>query len=231
MRLVFQKAFIVLFGLAISLGSSASSYLKIGNQTIILKDPSGFLETSKKSSELWDLAKLMVSGKNEVIAHYVSKEDLDDYYLNKNPEFEQYFIILTPKATKKSYISQEDFKKFRFEIISTQNELRKNIEPRVNRILNNLSDDLSIQLKKEISMNINQMKPVSININLPNFLSYSVFSKINVSDHKTDKNHIIIGTTGIILIKGKLLIINSYRNFKSPQDLQDSRASIENWVN
>lgn len=229
--LSFKTVFFLVFGLVISLGSSASSYLKIGNTTINVEHPLGFLETSKNSSELWDLAQLMVSGKNEIIAHYVSKRDLDDYNSNKSPKFEKYFTILTPKSTKNSSISQEDFEKLRHETISMQNTLRQNIEPRVNHVLGNLSDDLSLQLKKDVSLAVDQTTPISINVNRKNLLSYSVLSRINVSDQKNEVSQVMISTTGIVLLKGKILLLNSYSNFENPQDLQYSREAIESWAN
>ncbi len=205
--------------------------LRVGNVAINLPAPEGYIETSRNSAELWELAKKMGSGYSQTIAHYITKSDLDAYNEYRNPVFSQYFIVQTPKSAKNITASQQQFDKLRSETVAMQTELSKNIEPRLGKELDELNKNLSTHLGKPLAIGIGQIVPLSINTNRPNLLSYSVLSQINSSNNDGNTSNTLILTTGICFLKGKVVMLNSYRLFQTPQDLQTSREVLDKWAN
>ena len=205
--------------------------LRIGDVTINVPAPEGFIETSANSAELWQLAQSMSSGYSQTIAHYVTKSDFDAYNENRSPAFSQYFIVQTPKSAKTLTATQQQFDRLRSETAAMQSELKRSIEPRLSKELDKLNKNLSSQLGKPLAIGIGQIVPVSVNINRPNLLSYSVLSQISTSNKDGNTSDTLILTTGVCFLKGKVVMLNSYRLFQAPQDLQTSREFIEKWAN
>lgn len=210
--------------------SSGLTSLRIADVTINVIAPEGFIETSANSPQLWQQAKSMTSGYSEVIAHFVTKKDFDAFVENKNPGFSEYFIVLTPKSAKNLTTTQQQFDTLRSDIAVMQSELKRNIEPRLTNELRKFNSSLSSQSGKPLAINIGQIVPVSVNINRTNFLSYSVLSQLSTSNESVVFSDTMVITTGICLLKDKVLMLNYYRVFKSPQDLEASRKSVEVWA-
>lgn len=205
--------------------------LRIGEVTINLPAPESFIETSKNSAELWKLAQSIGSGYSQTIAHYISKSDFDAYNEYRKPAFSEYFIVQTPKSARNLTATQQQFDQLRSETAAMQTELRKSIEPSLGKELDKLNKNLSSKLGKPLAIGIGQIIPVSVNINRPNLLSYSVLSQISISNKDVNTSNTMVLTTGICFLKGKVVMLNSYRLFQTPQDLQISREVIEKWAN
>lgn len=205
--------------------------LRIGDAVIYIPAPAGFVETSSTSPELWKMAQLMSSGYSETIAHYVNKTDFDAYVGNRDALFSQYFFVQTPKSAKQLTATQQQFDKLRFETVSMQSSLRNSIEPRLAKEVERLNKNLISQMGKPLTIGIGQIVPVSINANRSNLFSYSVLTQINASSKEGNYSDTLILTSGVCFIKGKVVMLNSYRLFQTPQDLQTSREFIEKWAN
>jgi len=204
--------------------------IRIGDVTVKVTAPAGFVETSARSPQLWQRAQSMTTGYSEVLANFVTSGDFVAFVKNDTPSFSEYYIVSTPKPAKHRTTNQKQFDELRFGLAGMQSKLKQNMEPQLSNELSKLNSNLSTQAGKPLAIKIGQVVPVSVNINRQNLLSYTVLSQLSTSNENVISSDTMIMTTGVCFLKGKVLMLNYYSVFKSPQDLETSRKSIENWA-
>lgn len=89
MRCRFVAYLIWSVGCAASLTAFAQPFgrpvtLQIGQQAVRLPTPEGFVETSRKSQDLWDIALAYSAGDARIAAHFVTDQDFRDFESGQN---------------------------------------------------------------------------------------------------------------------------------------------------
>lgn len=220
---------ICIIGNAQSFGSAIA--LQIGLQSIKIPTPQGFVETSRRSQELWNTALSFSAGDARIAAHFVSEQDMRSFEGGNTVVFKQFMLVQTPSRAESIVVSQAQFDKLRASTADLQSNLASSLEPRMTAELEKVSKALSKAQGSLITLRLGEIVPVSVDRNDMQIFSYTVLSQVGASDSKSGSGQNMVATTSYCFVKGKVVILASYRYFTSPQDLQDSRESARAWAN
>ena len=210
---------------------SAVIPLQIGPQSIQVPVPQGFVETSRKSQELWSMALAYSAGDARIAAHFVSEQDLRAFESGKAVVFKQFMLVQTPRRAEPIVATQAQFDKLRTGTVDLQKDLARRLEPRMAAEVEKVSKSASKTQGYPITLRLGEIVPVSVDRNDPQILVYTILSQVSTSEGKNGSSQTMVATTAYCLVKGKVVMLVSYRHFKSPQDLQASRESVGAWAN
>jgi hypothetical protein len=220
---------VCIIGKAQPFGSAIT--LQIGLESIQIPTPQGFVETSRRSQELWNTALSFSAGDARIAAHFVSEQDMRSFEGGKTVVFKQFMLVQTPSRAESIVVSQAQFDKLRASTADLQRNLASSLEPRMTAELEKVSKALSKAQGSLIKLRLGEIVPVSVDRNDMQILSYTVLSQVGASDSKNGSGQNMVATTSYCFIRGKVVILTSYRHFTSPQDLQASRESARAWAN
>lgn len=216
---------------AYSQSFSKASALQIGAETIQVPTPAGFVETSRRSQELWNMALAYSAGDARIAAHYVAEPDLKAFEAGKTVYFRQFMLVQTPKRAEGIVATQVQFDKLRAGTVDLQRNLAAKLEPRIAAEVEKVSKAVSTAQATNIKVRIGEIVPVSIDRNDSKVLVYTVFARAGAATGKKLEEENTVSSTAYCFVKGKVVMLVAYRQFKSPQDLQASRNMADAWAN
>lgn len=205
--------------------------LKIGDTNVRVPTPQGFIETSHRSQELWNLALAYNAGDARIIGHFVTDKDFAAFEKGKAVTFKEFLLVQTPRRAESLTVTQAQFDKLRSGTIALQRDLAKRIEPRLTAEIDKVSKAVSSTQGVNLKVRIGEIVPVSVDRNDPGILIYTVLSQVGASDGKTSTDQTMLVTTAYCFVSGKVVMLAAYRHFRTPQDLQSSRTLVSSWAN
>lgn len=231
MKRLFVIALLVLSSLTMAAPefNGAAEY-RIGDTIIFLPTPKGFVETSSKSEALWRTAQLFGTESTRAIAHYVLASEFETYSQGIAVVFSDYAYVKTPRQWESISISQKQFDKLRVGTIDSLSSVLKSTEPRLSSEIERMLKGIPLQGGKPLALRVGSIVPVSINENRENFFSYTFISTVESGTASDKSVNTWLATTGTCLIKGKAVILNTYRLFHGPSDLRESREYVNAWA-
>lgn len=211
---------------------SATTISPVGDVQVLLPLPTGFVETSASSPDLWRTAQMFGTETTRTLSHYVLAIEFDTYKKGHSVVFSEYSFVKTPRQAEKLIATQSQFDKLRVDSIRSLTELIKSVEPSVASQIEKLSKDkdLSQRLETPLRLRIGDVVPVSINANRNNFVSYTVLSRLEATLPEGKSSNTWVQTVSACLIKGKVILMYTYRLFRGPQDIAASREYGELWA-
>lgn len=218
-------------GHACAQGFAKTSPLRIGVETIQVPTPAGFVETSRRSQELWNMALAYSTGDARIAAHYVSESDLKAFEAGKVVHFRQFMLVQTPKRAEGIVATQAQFDKLRAGTVDLQRNLAAKLEPRLAAEVERVSKAVSTAQASNVTVRLGEIVPVSVDRNDSRILIYTVLSRAGVATGKKVDEENTVASTAYCFVKGKVIMLAAYRQFKSPQDLQASRNLADSWAN
>lgn len=233
-RRTLLSTFALLSALPIASHSQAfgkASVVQIGAESIQVPTPAGFVETSRRSQELWNMALAYSAGDARVAAHFVTEPDLKAFEAGKTVHFREFMLVQTPKRAEGIVATQAQFDKLKAGTVDLQRNLAAKLEPRLAAEVEKVSKAISTAQASSIKVRVGEIVPVSIDRNDPKVLVYTVLSRAGITSGTKTEEQNMVASTAYCFVKGKVVMLMSYRQFKSPRDLQTSRTTVESWAN
>jgi len=208
---------------------NAPTQLQIGTQSVRVPVPTGFVETSRRSPELWSQALAFSAGDARIIAHFVTERDLASYQKGNTVVFKDFLLVQTPRRAESLTVTQAQFDKLRSGTVALQSDLSSRLAPRLSTELDRISKGMSSAQGTPMTLRIGEIVPVSVDRNEPNVLIFTVLSQLGAAEGKAAVNQTMVSTTAYCFVSGKVVMLTAYRHFHSPRDLQASRALVSEW--
>lgn len=171
--------------------------------------PIGVVSTSAYPA-LWDLATRMVSPRSILIDHFIDKRSAPESTRAATWEATTWALIQTPRGTRDVELSKEKFEKLKAE--TKVMDFQASIERKYPGVLQ--------------SIGIQGIKMMGVNADTDEWLMFSAASKI-----QTDAGDMpVISVTSYCRVKGKLVMLNSYRVFHTPKDIEIVQSEARTWA-
>jgi len=223
-------ALLLILSVRPSIAAPALMQLQIGTQPIRLPVPAGFAETSRRSKELWNQALALSAGDGRIVAHFVTEKDLADFTSGAEVVFREFLLVQTPRRAEALTVTRAQFDKLRSGTIALQSELSKRLEPRLSAEVERISKELSSFQGTSLTFRVGEIVPVSVDMNEPRTLIYTILSQMSTKEGVTTTNQAMVSTVAYCFVAGKVVMLVAYRHFRSPNDLQISRAFVTQWA-
>lgn len=169
--------------------------LQIGSETIQVPTPTGFVETSRRSQELWKTAIAYGAGDARIAAHYVTETDLKAFESGKSVHFRQFMLVQTPKRAEGIMATQAQFDKLRTGTVDLQRNLAANLEPRMAAEIEKVSKAVSTAQAANVKVRLGEMVPVSVDRNDSKVLIYTVLARGGASTGKKIEEEYLVAST------------------------------------
>ena len=225
---------VVLAGLvpisAVSQSFGKATALQIGTTTVHVPSPAGFVETSRRSQELWNMALAYSAGDARIAAHFVAESDLKAFEAGRTVRFRHFMLVQTPKRAEGIMATQAQFDKLRAGTVDLQRNLAATLEPRIAAEVEKVSKAVSATQTTDIKVRLGEIVPVSVDRNDSKLLVYTVLARAGAAAESKAEVENVVSSTAYCFVKGKVVMLVAYRQFKSPQDLQASRIMAESWA-
>ena len=205
--------------------------LQIGSQSVHIPTPSGFVETSRRSPELWATALSFGAGDARIIAHFVTRPDLAEYEKGKTVLFKNFLLVQTPRRAESLVVTQAQFDKLRAGTVSLQADLGRRLKPRLASELDRVSKAVWSNQAANITVRLGEIVPVSVDRNESHLLIYTILAQGGISEGKSNTSQTSVASTAYCFIAGKVVMLVAYQHFRTPQDLQTARTQVETWAN
>jgi hypothetical protein len=212
-----------------SFGNAAA--VQIGPEVVQVPTPAGFVETSRRSQEIWNMALAYSAGDARITAHYVADSDLKAYETGKTVYFRQFMLVQTPKRAESIVATQAQFDKLRAGTVDLQRNLTAKLEPKVGAELEKVSKTVSTAQASNIKVRVGEIVPVSVDRNDSKVLVYTVLARAGATSGAKIEEENMVSSTAYCFVKGKVIMLVANRQFKSPNDLQLSRTFANSWAN
>ena len=232
-----QKVVCLMLTTAVAITSFAQSSggemvaLTIGQQLLRVPTPVGFVETSRRNTELWDTALSFSAGDARIVAHFVLKSDLTKYESGADTVFKNFLLVQTPKRAEGLVATQAQFERLRAGTIAMQAQLASQLEPRLAAEIDRVSKAFSSNQAAEIQVKIDQIVPVSIDKDQPRTLLFTWLARGSVTENKSTKSQTMVVSAAYCFVNGKELMLIAYRHFSTPKDLHEARQQVDLWSN
>jgi hypothetical protein len=228
-------SFLVLIG-ALPISASSQSFgkaslIQIGYEAVQVPTPVGFVETSNRSQELWNLALAYSAGDARITAHFVAEPDFKAFEAGKSVHFRQFMFVQTPKRAEGIAITQARFDKLRAGTVELQRNLASKLEPRMAAEIEKMSKAVSIAQDSSIKIRLGEIVPVSVDRNDSKVLVYTILARTGVTTGVKTEEDNMVSSAAYCFLKGKVVMLVTYRQFKSPQDIEASRNLADKWAN
>jgi hypothetical protein len=210
--------------------TNKTSRVQIGAAIIQLETPSGFVETSSRAPDVYALATAYSAGDARIVAHFVLEKDLAAFERGKQVNFSKFLLVQTPRRAETIQVSQAQFDKLRAGTVALQSQLTSKLEPQLAAEAARVSKAVSTTAGESVKVATGEVVPVSIDRNDARVVSYSVLANASVNGNKGSVTRNMVASTAACLLAGKVIMLNSYRVFQSPRDLQANRELLASWV-
>lgn len=205
--------------------------LQIGSQAVRIPVPPGFVETSRRSQDLWAEILAFTAGDARIIAHFVPDKDITEFEKGVTVVFKQFLLVQTPRRAEALVTTQVQFDKLRAGTVALQADFSQKLEPRLVTELDRVSKAVSSNQSAAVRVRPGEIVPVSVDRNDARVLIYTVLSQVGESESKSNTSQIMVTSTAYCFVAGKVLMLAAYRHFRTPQDLQASRTQVTTWAN
>jgi len=216
--------------LARAQATQSAATLQLGTTTVRIPTPEGFVETSNRAPDVYAMAIAYSGSDTRILAHFVRAEDLNQFEKGKKFIFREFSLALTPRRAESLVVTQAQFDKLRAGTVAMQSQLASKLKPGIAAEVARVSKAVSTAAGSTIKVAVGEIVPVSIDRNDSKVLSYTILVTAGVSEAGgTNTQNLVAGAT-YCFISGKVIMLNAYRMFRSPRDLQINREMQANWI-
>jgi hypothetical protein len=163
-----------------------ASVVQIGAEAVQVPTPAGFVETSRRSQELWNMALAYSAGDARITAHFVAEPDLKAFEAGKTVYFRQFMLVQTPKRAEGILTTQAQFDKLRAGTVDLQRNLSAKLEPRIAAEIEKVSKAVSTAQSSSIKVRLGEIVPVSVDRNDSKVLVYTVLARAGAASGGED---------------------------------------------
>ena len=216
--------------LARSQATGTEAALRIGAVTVRVPSPEGFVETSNRAPDVYSMAMAYSAGDARILAHFVRDEDLKQFEKGKKVYFREFLLVQTPRRAESLVATQAQFDRLRTGAVAMQSQLESKLEPKIAAEVQRVSKAVSATAGSSIKVAVGEIVPVSIDRNDSTVLSYTILATAGVSESGATNTQNMVASASYCFLSGKVVMLNSYRLFRSPRDLQINRELQAKWI-
>lgn len=172
------------------------------------------LVTEDSDKVFFKLFKTFTSSKNNLQVAYVQADEYNAIKKRSSKSLQNYKLVQTIKLMEKYNFSSKDFNKLKTKVNSDWMAVTKRAKKNLPDVVAKISDAIKKQYDKDFSFDVNEIIPVDM------FETENSITSINIgSVSSSSKKYKMVLANTIIKVKGRLLIIMSYRRLNRIKDV------------
>ncbi len=197
----------------------------VGEQKFNFPAPEGFLPTSTNAPELFAHVSALFPSNIRVIEHFLRPEEIEAFKSGKTELFKEWITILVFSDLEGGNHTLQDF-------ADHKNELKEQLKPSLHsfdeivpELTEALDDDILDFMRK-----YGQIVTFGLNQDTERYVSYSFLGLYKARKDQKPIRYIAAGTSAQILIRGKIIMINTYKIFQDRRSIGWTRTTSETYI-
>jgi hypothetical protein len=204
--------------------------VRVGDQTIVIPAPEGLEEAASKSELVKAYFKASEPPNSDLLAVHIRPSDRELFDGGQRPVMIEYTKISIYRPGIERTMSAEEF-------AAVAAGLRKNAgtkldpnEPRAKALLEKASKELTRLNDQSTKVDINLSEYLGTFNEGPNVFSKMALMNVRLDVGNESFVRPTLGAVSVVLVKGKLLAIGTFRLYKSQSDVEILRDFTMKWT-
>lgn len=210
---------------------SYAADISVGGVPLHIPSPLGFNAVTPQMTKLYELQKKFVPSTNEEFVGFIPDGLVPIALLGEIPDLSRRATVQVEKSMIDISLSSDDFAKFKAELKiamkSQHDEVQKRVEKDLSGLMKRLNAGIVKQQDIELALSISQFVVLPAHEETEHTLAYSMVAKYTVNAAAQSTSSVVVGTTTIVHLKGKVLALQTYAETTG---LEWSREASRQWA-
>ena len=182
--------------------------INVGDKKIFLPSLDGMVYASSVSQKVVNYMSGMMTANIKTLEGYIELSDAKRFESGQDAVYDKYAIVVTPVNALSKNVTSKEFL-----------HLKKYFRSKFDVLLEKQKD--VIKEFNQTKIKVDKVVPLGINYETDIFLSASMLSTVKTSsDDNTAEAVTKVATLNCVLVKGKIIVVYVYKNYKSENDLE-----------
>lgn len=215
--------------LMLLLRSSLANTISVGDTTLDIPSPDGFVAVTPQMEPVYSLLQRFVAPINIEFVSFVSAEDAALALRNEIPGLSRRFSVQTARSLQQQRVTSANFAELKALIKSQNQQIAEQTRTAINEAMGEINDDLAEQYDVDLALSISQIVPMPVHEESERSLAYSAYVKTSVNDEAGNAVPIVTTMTlSFIHVRARVLFLYSYAE---ESGLEWSQVASGRWSN
>ncbi len=207
-----------------------STRIVAGGVALIVPSIDGFQIPIGQERAASALVEPFIIPKNRFLAALLSSADVRLLAASGAPKLDEYFVLQIPRSIENRTVSLTEFQQLRREIREAQEAGQLRISPTVKRQLIKASKQISDRSGSKITIGITEPIPLGVFEDTERSIGMTLLSRVSTTSHEARTNDLMLSSSVVTVVRGKLLYINGACTFNSMADVSRCNSYTKAWL-
>lgn len=168
--------------------------------------------------------------KNRLLAALLTSADIRMLAAGGALKLDEYLVLQIPRSIENRAVSLAEFQPLRRGIRESQEAGQLRISPMVKRQLTEASKQMSDRSGSKITISITEPTPLGVFEDTERSIGMTLLSKVSTTAHEARTDGLMLSSSVVTVIRGKLLYINGACTFNSMIDVSRCNSYTKAWL-
>jgi hypothetical protein len=227
----------ILFGFVLTLpcvGHALESSL--GDATLMIPSPPGFMDVNEVSRDAFLMFQDMLPPANRLIAVFLPETDIGRLSQGAEAELDRYMTVHSVIEHEDVTLTKHEFSQLRAKLRKECNSSDRKRDQLIAEAGKRAGRSYSKRTKTDvvaqmtIAMQMGGVEPLTVDAETAVSIAMSHFARLDIVVNGELSEDMSTGTTVALLVKGKVVYLNTYRRFKENADTRWTRSKAQAWT-
>lgn len=207
-----------------------STRVVAGAVTINVPAINGFQLPIGQERAISALVEPFIIPKNRFLAALLTSADIRLFAAGGALKLDEYLVLQIPRSIENRAVSLTEFQPLRRGIRESQEAGQLRISPVVKRQLTEASKQMSDRSGSKITISITEPIPLGVFEDTERSIGMTLLSRVSTRAHEARTDNLMLSSSVVTVIRGKLLYINGACTFNSMADVSRCNSYAKTWL-
>lgn len=207
-----------------------STRVVAGGVTINVPAINGFQLPIGQERSVSALVEPFIIPKNRLLAALLTSTDIRLFAAGGVLKLDEYLVLQIPRSVENRAVSLTEFQPLRRGIRENQEAGQFRISPTVKRQLTEASKQMSGRSGSKITISITEPIALGVFEDTERSIGMTLLSKVSAAAHEARTEDLMLSSSVVTVVRGKLLYINGVCTFSSMVDVSRCNSYAKAWL-
>ena len=127
-------------------------------------------------------------------------------------------------------MTEQEFEKLRMTLWQRDAENLKALGPRINQLMEQVSQDLNRQSGSSIKLEVGDVVPLGVTSETESMSILGYLSRVSLRQAGSDDSLALVNMSAVVLVKAKVLFLYTYSIFRGREDIEWAKRAARGWA-
>lgn len=202
----------------------------VGGVTINVPAINGFQLPVGQGRSVSALVEPFIIPKNRLLTALLTNADMRLFVAGGTLKLDEYLVLQIPRSIENRAVSLAEFQPLRRGVRESQEAGQLRISPTVYRQLTEASRQMSDRSGSKITISITEPIPLGVFEDTERSIGMTLLSKVSATAHEARTDDLMLSSSVVTVVRGKLLYINGACTFNSMADVSRCNSYAKAWL-